>query len=178
MLIKKYTADWINYFMELKREIEKGLFGIEFHIEHVGSTSIPGLDAKEIIDLDIIYESEREFNLIKDGLIEIGYYHNGNQGIDQREVFKRTGELTNTVLDTIKHHLYVCSRGSEALERHLLFRDFLRANEGARLEYQTMKYELAENANQDKNLYAELKELTINDFIDSIIAQEKRTKNK
>ena len=173
MLIKKYTSDWIKSFANLKREIDKGLSGLEYQIEHIGSTSVPGLDSKDIIDLDIIFKNELEFMKIKIRLIEIGYYHNGNQGIEQREVFKRVGELTNRFLDTTKHHLYVCPTNSKALERHILSRNFLRKNDWARLEYQTMKYDLAEKANQDKNIYAELKELNANVLIDSIIEKEK-----
>ena len=85
--------------------------------------------------------------------------------------------MTNKILDTIKHHLYVCPNDSKALERHILSRNFLRKNDWARVKYQQMKYELAEKANQDRKVYATLKELTINDFIDSIIEEEKRTYN-
>ncbi len=177
MLIKKYTSDWIKNFADLKREIDEGLSRLEYRIEHVGSTSVPKLDSKDIIDIDIIYECESEFEKIKNGLIKIGYYYNGNQGIEQREVFKRTGQLTNRILDAITHHLYVCPINSKALERHMLSRNFLRKNKWARLKYQEMKYELAEMANQDKKLNAELKELNVNDFINSIIEQEKRTHN-
>ncbi|WP_052467135.1 GrpB family protein [Psychroserpens damuponensis] len=173
MLIKKYTTDWITNFTELKHEIEKGLNGIEYHIEHVGSTSVPNLDSKPIIDIDIIYKNESEFEKIKSGLINIGYYHNGNQGIEKREVFKRNRESSHWVLDTITHHLYVCIKNSEPLKRHILMRNFLRKNDWARLKYQEMKYELAEKANQDKKLYAELKELNVNEFIDEIIEKEK-----
>ena len=177
MLIKKYTSEWITCFADLKHEIEKGLSGLKYSIEHVGSTSVPELDSKDIIDIDIIYEQESEFEKIKAGLNKIGYYHNGNQGIEHREVFKRTGQLTNEVLDKIKHHLYVCLIDGEALERHILFRNFMRKNDWARLKYQEMKYDLAQKANQDRKLYAELKELHINDFIDSIIEKEKQTHN-
>ncbi|WP_299438371.1 GrpB family protein [uncultured Aquimarina sp.] len=174
MLIKKYTSNWITEFEDLKQQIRSGLSGIKYQIEHVGSTSVPNLDSKPIIDIDIIYETELEFKEIKAGLIKIGYYHNGNQGIEQREVFKRTGEaLTNKMLDNITHHLYVCPIESKALERHILSRNFLKKNDRARLEYQKMKYELAEKANQDKKRYAALKELNVNDFIDAIIEKEK-----
>jgi GrpB-like predicted nucleotidyltransferase (UPF0157 family) len=173
MLLKKYTSDWIENFNDLKNIIGKALTGRKYSIEHVGSTSVQGLDSKNIIDIDIIYESESEFDKIKAGLIKIGYYHNGNQGIEQREVFKRTGKTSDLVLDKISHHLYVCPIGSKALERHLLSRDFLRKNDWTRLEYQEMKYELANRAGQDKKRYAELKELNVNDFIDSIIEKER-----
>lgn len=178
MLLKKYTSDWIESFNALKNEIDKSLIGLKYKIEHIGSTAVPGLDSKDIIDIDIIFEGESEFEKIKAGLIEIGYFHNGNQGIEDREVFKRTGEKSNPILDKISHHLYVCPVESKALERHLLSRDYLRNNDWARLEYQEMKYELANKAGQDKKRYAELKELNVNDFIDSIIEKERITLDK
>ena len=173
MLIEKYTSNWITNFTKIKREIESGLIGFEYQIEHVGSTSIPNMDSKPIIDIDIIYDNKSEFEKIKSGLIKIGYYHNGNQGIEKREVFKRNGKSSYGILDTITHHLYVCLRKSEPLERHILMRNYLRNNEWARLKYQEMKYELAEKANQNKKRYAELKELSVNEFIDEIIEKEK-----
>lgn len=173
MLIEKYTSNWINHFELLKLEIEKGLYGLHFTIEHIGSTSVPNLDSKPIIDIDIIFDKKSDFEKIKSALLRIGYYHNGNQGIEDREVFKRNNELTNEVLDKITHHLYVCLADSEALERHILSRNFLRNNDWARIEYQQMKYKLAEKANQDRKKYALLKELNSNDFIDSIIEKEK-----
>ena len=163
--------------MDIKREIENGLHGFVYTIEHIGSTSVPNLDSKAIIDIDIIYSNQSGFEKIKLGLQEIGYYHNGNQGIEQRDVFKRNSKWTNEILDSVKHHLYVCPIGSMALERHILSRDFLRKNDWARRKYQRMKYELAEKANQDRKVYAVLKEFNVNAFIDSIIEEEKRTHN-
>ena len=179
MLIEKYTPTWIKDFADLKREIENGLHGLAFNIEHVGSTAVPNLASKPIIDIDIIYSNQADFQKIKSGLEKIGYYHNGNQGIEDRDVFKRNGKCNNGILDSVKHHLYVCPIDSKALERHILSRNFLRKNDWARLKYQQMKYELAEKANQDKKKYAELKELNVNTFIDSIIEKEKseRTTN-
>ena len=119
-----------------------------------------------------------DFEKIKLDLEKIGYYHNGNQGIQDREVFKRNDKIPNEILDTLKHHLYVCPVYSKALERHILFRNILRKNDWARLKYQQEKYRLAKKANQDRKIYAALKELHINDFIDSIIEEEKRMQIK
>ncbi len=177
MLIEKYNPNWTKDFTDIKREIENGLHGLNFSIEHVGSTAVPNLDSKPIIDIDIIYQKKSDFEKIKLGLLKTGYYHNGNQGIAERDVFKRNGKFTNKILDSVKHHLYVCPIESKALERHILSRDFLRKNDWARLKYQQLKYELAENANQDKKIYASLKELNANDFIDLIIEKEKQTYN-
>jgi len=173
MLLKKYTSDWINNFIDIKNVIDEALTGLEYSIEHVGSTAVADLDAKNIIDIDISHENEAEFDKIKARLLELGYYHNGNQGIEEREVFKRVRTTFNPVLDKISHHLYVCPVGSHALKRHLLSRDFLRKNDWARIEYQEMKYELAVMAGQDKKRYAELKELNVNHFIDAIVEKQR-----
>lgn len=173
MLIEKYNPDWIQQFESIKQAISNALNGATCTIEHVGSTAVPELDAKPIIDLDIIYTNEEEFLSIKTALEQIGYFHNGNQGIEEREAFKRNGKLLHPILDTIPHHLYVCPAHSKALERHLLSRNYLRKHEWARIKYQQMKYEIAERAGQDRKKYAALKELTVNDFIDTIIAEEK-----
>ena len=129
MLIEAYTSNWIKNFTDIKREIESTLTGLTYTIEHVGSTSVPNLDSKPIIDIDIIYSTQQDFEQIKLGLEKTGYFHNGNQGIEDRDVFKRNGKLANEILDTVKHHLYVCPIDSKALERHLLSRDYLRKNE-------------------------------------------------
>ena len=173
MLIKKYTSDWVKQFEDIKLELDQALTGLEYHIEHVGSTAIPKLDAKPIIDIDIVYKTTNDFKNIKSALIALGYHHNGNQGIENREVFKRNGSSPNSILDTIPHHLYVCPSGSKPLERHILMRNYLRKNDAARIIYQEMKYQLAEKANQDKKRYAQLKELNVNQFIDDIIEKEK-----
>jgi GrpB-like predicted nucleotidyltransferase (UPF0157 family) len=172
-LIQKYKPEWVGQFENLKSELEKYLGSRDFRIEHVGSTSVSNLDAKDIIDLDIVYFEVSDFEEIKTRLINAGYYHNGNQGIENRDVFKRRGDNNNKVFDSITHHLYVCLSGSEPLERHILSRDFLRKNEWARVKYQTLKYDLAEQSGQNKKKYAQLKELHVNEFIDSIVEQEK-----
>jgi GrpB-like predicted nucleotidyltransferase (UPF0157 family) len=100
----------------------------------------------------------------------LGYYHNGNQGIPQREVFKRDNSTRkHDVLDSITHHLYVCPRESEALKKHILFRDYLIANEKARKGYQELKYALEKEANYDRKKYAELKEAKATGFINHIV---------
>lgn len=169
MLLEEYNPEWGHAFNKIARALHDALKGLEYTIEHMGSTSVPNLAAKPIIDIDIIYQEESAFGKIKSRLQKIGYYHNGDQGIEAREVFKRNGLVQDEILDHINHHLYACPSDSKALERHILFRDALRDNEPARLIYQRMKYEVAEKANQNRKVYAELKERYVNDFIDELI---------
>jgi GrpB-like predicted nucleotidyltransferase (UPF0157 family) len=175
MLIQKYNPSWIKDFNNIKNVITEALINLNVQIEHVGSTSIPNLAAKPIIDIDIVFNAPKDFETIKSRLEKIGYYHNGNQGIPNRDVFKRIqSDTKHEILDSIAHHLYVCPSDSEALQRHILFRDYLLVNEDARIQYQNLKYALAEEANQDRKKYAALKEEKGNPFIDAVIAKAKK----
>lgn len=172
MLIARYDLNWKLSFSHLKEVLTYNLAEINCQIEHIGSTSVPNLDSKPIIDIDIIYENASDFNLIKSILFQIGYDHYENQGIEYREVFKRNGKIHHELLDTISHHLYVCLGKTAPVSQHLLFRNFLRKNDWARIQYQQLKYELAEQANQNKKRYSELKELKASSFIRQIIANQ------
>jgi GrpB-like predicted nucleotidyltransferase (UPF0157 family) len=174
MLIQEYQESWIEDFNAIRDVLNETLRGLIVSIEHVGSTSIPNLAAKPIIDVDIIIDNYQSFDAVKSRLESIGYLHAGDQGIANREVFKRDKLLNHKVLDSITHHLYVCPIDSEELKKHLLFRDFLRANTNARIEYERLKYEIADQANQDKKKYAELKEIKAKQFIDTVIAKGER----
>ncbi|MBP6686221.1 MAG: GrpB family protein [Lacibacter sp.] len=173
MLVREYTTKWVHDFQIIKTILNEALQHLPLTIEHIGSTSIPGLAAKPIIDIDIVYENNVSFIEIKNRLERIGYYHNGNQGITDRDVFKRKNVATkHPVLDSIAHHLYVCPAHSEELKRHLLFRNYLRINENARNEYQKLKLALAAKAQQDKKRYAVLKEENAGEFIEKILSME------
>lgn len=172
MLIQEYRESWIEDFKAIKSVINDALMNLNISIEHIGSTSVPKLAAKPIIDIDIVYGNDILFETVKKGLEKIGYYHNGNQGIINREVFKRgMWEYKHQILDAITHHLYVCPVDSEELQRHIRFRNYLIANETARTEYQQLKYEIAVAANQDKKQYAVLKEVEARTFINDILTK-------
>lgn len=174
MLIQEYREEWSEYFQCLASEIKNRLKLPALRIEHVGSTAIHGMPAKPIIDIDIVFDSVEQFNCIKSGLESMGYYHNGDQGIKDREVFKRKlFSVADNILDTIPHHLYVCHVESRELERHLLFRDYLRSHESVKVSYSKLKTELAQEAGQDKKKYAILKEEKATVFIESIIQKAK-----
>lgn len=172
MLLQKYQEHWVNDFNELKKILAEHIPTNDINIEHIGSTSIKNLAAKPIIDIDFIYEKPASFKTIKIGLEKLGYYHIGDQGITGREVFKRDkeeGREHHILLDSIKHHLYVCQINSNELQRHIFFRDYLRDHEKERERYEKLKYKIAKQANQDRKKYAELKEVMAREFVESII---------
>lgn len=174
MLIQAYNPQWPQWFERIQAILAAALQGLDHTIEHVGSTAVPGLAAKPIIDIDIVYPPTTDFKTIQKRLQDIGYYHNGNQGIADREVFKRQASIAHAILDSIAHHLYVCPQYSHELKRHIKFRDCLRKDETARLWYQTIKYQLAEETQQDRKRYAALKQLKANPFINQLIGMDER----
>jgi GrpB-like predicted nucleotidyltransferase (UPF0157 family)/REP element-mobilizing transposase RayT len=177
MLLQKHQPRWATDFNRIKKVIVEHLQIPGTGVEHIGSTAIQGLAAKPIIDIDLVYQHPASFEAVKAGLEELGYYHNGNQGIAGREVFKREKQQRNhPVLDFIDHHLYACQADGEELQRHLLFRDFLRANEKERKEYESMKYKIAAMARQDRKAYAELKEAMARDFVEEVMLKAKAEK--
>ena len=168
MLIYKYDPEWEIQFGVIKHELEQLLNGLNISVQHIGSTSVPGLAAKPIIDIDLIYFDENDFKLIKEMLNTAGYCHVGDQGISTREVFKRIkSEHVHPVFDNIRHHLYVCNVHSEELKRHLIFRYHLRNNNASMVAYQELKQKIAEQANNDRKIYAKLKETLAKSFIES-----------
>jgi len=170
LLIQEHDPKWKQDFKQIKNIIQNVLEGIQIQIEHVGSTSIPDLSAKPIIDIDIIYLDLNAFSKIKAQLSKIGYYHNGDQGVSQREVFIRKDDVNiHPILDKIRHHLYACPSDSVELNRHILFRDFLIKNDWAKIEYESLKFKIAKETDQDHKLYAELKEEKATEFISKII---------
>jgi GrpB-like predicted nucleotidyltransferase (UPF0157 family) len=174
MLIQPYDENWAQNFLFLKQVFTQQLTGLDISIEHIGSTAVTYLAAKPIIDIDIVDNSNTAFERIKKRLEQLGYQHHGNQGILNREVFKRSLlHQQHQVLDCITHHLYVCPAHSEELYKHLTLRNYLNKNETARKAYQQLKIEIAAEAKQDKKLYAQLKETKATAFITSILEKAK-----
>ena len=156
-----YNPSWKIEFDALKSVYEDVLGDSIIAIEHVGSTAIDGIVAKPILDIDIVIADKASFGVVKDRLLSVGYWHNGDQGVPSREVFKRVDERVpygNGRRTWMLHHLYVCPVDSPELARHIAFRDYLRANSDARLQYEAIKLEIASRANGDRKLYARLKE--------------------
>jgi GrpB-like predicted nucleotidyltransferase (UPF0157 family) len=119
-------------------------------IEHVGSTAVPGMTAKPIIDIDIVFPNG-QFSAVKDGLEELGYFHEGNLGIKDRDAFDVSDPEIKATLKA--HHPYACPESSAELQRHLDFRNFLRARPEFLKRLSDLKWELAEKHDNDRQAY-------------------------
>lgn len=134
VVVLPYDAKWKSDFENIRQEIENAIGDLIVGVEHVGSTSVDGLSAKPCIDIDVVIEDYSVFDDVIDKLESIGYTHEGNLGIEDREAFKY---LDKPHLQT--HHLYVCPQQSRELYRHITFRDFLRKNPEAVKKYGAVK---------------------------------------
>jgi GrpB-like predicted nucleotidyltransferase (UPF0157 family) len=153
--IYKYDEQWSITFLLLKQVLNNALKELIIGIEHVGSTSVKGLGAKPILDIDVVIEDYSILPEVIKKLEMIGYYHQENWSFKGREAFRRKdtsvpwdGKSTSW----FEHHLYVCNKDSEELARHLAFRNYLRTNPNAVIEYEQLKKDLARNA-KDRREY-------------------------
>lgn len=174
MVVVEYNKEWPQDFLKIKNELMKVLT-VQCEVQHVGSTSIPGMKAKPIIDIDVGLENWNDFEAVKTALAEIVYEHEGDKGITGREAFCRDGKVHNEILDSIDHHLYVCSVDNEEYKRHILFRDYLRRHAEARDRYNQIKEEiLAKVGPENRAGYVQMKEDEYRDFFEEIIEKAKQ----
>ncbi len=136
VIVVPYNEQWKTDFETIKQYVLPAINDVVIGIEHIGSTSVEGLSAKPIIDIDIVIKDYSVFDTVLEKLASLGYIHEGNLGIKDREAFDYKG---NVALP--KHHLYVCPEFSAELHRHITFRDYLRNNPDAVLKYSKMKEE-------------------------------------
>ena len=162
VVVEPYDEAWKKDFAAIRDELEAVLKGPVLRIEHVGSTSVEGLSAKPVIDIDVVISDRSILPEVVSALESIGYSHEGDLGIPGREAFKYEGK------DHLKkHHLYVCAQDAEELKRHIAFRDYLRSNPDAVAEYSRIKEEGARLYPDDIDKYIEHK----SPFIESVYKQ-------
>jgi len=150
VIVVPYDAKWKQEFERIKTELFCAIGNDAIAIEHVGSTSIDGLSAKPIIDIDVIIKDYNSFESIKEKLAQIGYTHDGDAGIKDRQSFVYKIDEKPHLMD---HHMYVCPVYSEELKRHLAFRDYLRSHTEDRNWYGAVKILAAKHYSNDRSSY-------------------------
>jgi GrpB-like predicted nucleotidyltransferase (UPF0157 family) len=143
-----YDPSWPATFEKLRERIAPALGDLAVGIEHVGATAVPGLDAKPIVDVDVVVRDAGDFVAVGQRLTDLGYFYLGDLGIVGREAFRAPA-------GSPRHHLYVCAAGSAALQAHLTLRDALRADPALAAVYGALKRELAVKFRDDRDSYTE-----------------------
>jgi GrpB-like predicted nucleotidyltransferase (UPF0157 family) len=161
-LVVPYDPAWPEQFAIIRATIQRWLAGTYYSFEHVGSTAVPGMVAKPVIDIDIVIPAEN-WEGVKIGLESLGYVHKDDQGIEGREAFELRDEGLKSVLAA--HHLYVCAAGSPELKRHLAFRDYLIAHPEAAQRLSEHKLALAARHGGDREAYIEGKAAMVEEIL-------------
>jgi len=150
VIIKDYDPSWPVLFAALRAKLAATLGDLAASIEHVGSTAVPGLAAKPILDIDVLLRSAEDLRLAIERLAPLSYRHQGDLGIAGREAFVTPPRIP-------PHHLYVCRPDSPAFRRHILFRDYLRTHSADAQAYACLKRRLAAQFPDDRVAYTEAK---------------------
>ncbi|NUR94453.1 MAG: GrpB family protein [Kribbellaceae bacterium] len=154
-----YDPRWPLWFAELRAGLTPYLAEVPHRIEHVGSTAVPGLAAKPIIDVDIVVPTADVVPAAIAALAAAGYQHEGDQGIPGREAFALPPSAAHY------HHLYVVVEGNKAFRDHVLLRDHLRADAADRERYAERKRELAHLLTTDRTAYVTGKGALVEELI-------------
>jgi len=166
VIVEQYNPEWTVWFERLSSFLESHIGRCILRIEHVGSTAIPGMVAKPIIDTNIVIHMS-EFEETKSKLESIGYKHLGDLGISGREAFDLIDIKLRQQLPP--HHLYVCDSCSEELHRHIAFRDYLREHPDVANEYSKLKMHLVKLYDGNRELYIKGKDSLVRDILEKAL---------
>lgn len=168
-----HNHKWAELF-EKERKLLKKTFGDAIiAIEHVGSTAIPGIPAKPIIDMNIGVKSLKVAREMKNRFEKLWYEHRPfvpgktKKELKWQELYVKGPETKRT------HHAHVTVYGNNYWKNDILFRDYLRQNSSRAKKYAKLKMKLAENYANDREKYTKSKK----QFIDQTVKMAKKNKN-
>ena len=150
-----YDPRWREWFIEIRNQIWPHVSDLALDIVHVGSTSIEGMGAKPVIDIDIVVPDMGNLDAIASRLGRIGYIHQGDLGILGREAFGLDYEHKHT------HHLYLVAVESTAYRNHMLLKKHLTENPEAFRRYNDLKMSLTESSESIERYWRSKTELIL-----------------
>lgn len=154
----KYDSSWKMIFKAEARTLSRTLAVGEYNIKHVGSTAIPGIAAKPIIDIAILVDDLDIAESWQAPLKELGYWYKGKQAdMPDRRFFAKGPESCRTV------YLHLVNK--QEFNKLIKFRDYLRKDEELAKQYSELKLKLAAANSDNRANYSKLK----NDFIQSVL---------
>ncbi len=157
-----HQKEWAKLFEKERKSLNK-ILGDKIRIEHVGSTSIPDIVAKPIIDIAIGYSNKNQKENIFRQLSSVGYEDMGEKGKINHRFFAKGSNDNRT------HYIHVVEINSPGWNEYVLFRDFLLKDKKARDDYNKLKKVLAEKYKDLREKYTEAKA----EFINNILSKAK-----
>ncbi|MGM9986922.1 MAG: GrpB family protein [Bacillaceae bacterium] len=141
-----YLKEWTELFEQEATQLKTILGDLLIDIHHMGSTAVPSLKAKPIIDIMPIVSNINKVDSYNDEMIKIGYEPRGENGIRARRYFQKGG-------DNRTHHVHIYEINSSKIKRYLAFRDYLCKHPNVAVEYGELKEQLAVNFPYDIDRY-------------------------
>jgi GrpB-like predicted nucleotidyltransferase (UPF0157 family) len=143
-----YEPAWAELYREEEARLRAALGYHVVQIEHVGSTSVPGLHAKPILDIVVAVKNMADAAMCEEAVAPLGYVHTPEHDMPGRlYLVKRTEDDKST------HHLNITELGTECWFEHVAFRDYLREHTDAREKYRRLKQDLARRHHEDRPGY-------------------------
>lgn len=150
IIIAPYDPAWPEKFEKEANMLRDLLGDLAVQIHHIGSTAVPGLAAKPIIDILLEVSNLDALDDHSDGFLTLGYEPKGAFGIPGRRYFRKGA-------DRRTHHIHAFRTGDPNLDRHLSFRDYLIAHPEVATAYGDIKKEAARRANNHIEAYGSVK---------------------
>ena len=157
--LQPYDSRWPAEFARESSAIVSALGGVLTAIHHIGSTAIPGIHGKPIIDMLAVTADISLLDERPSPLEALGYEALGEFGIPGRRYFRKNNSAAERT-----HQIHVFQTGSPQISRHLAFRDYLRAHPDAARDYDALKQQLAESYPNDISSYTDSKDSLIHDI--------------
>lgn len=167
-VFKPYSNSFPKLFEKEKQRLTSHIKDVL--IEHVGSTAVPNLGGKGIIDIAIAVNKEK-LKSVSEQLQKLGYEFRLSAGTSERLFFRIN--LHDEEEGTRIYHIHLTYLNSKDWEEMIEFRDYLRSNPEEAKQYAEIKKKAAEKAHEDREKYIKLKEPTINGILTKLL-QEKR----
>lgn len=145
--LERYCDEWPQLFEEEAARIRAAVGCNVIDVQHVGSTSIPGMLAKPIIDIGIAVESFEDARICIESLQQIGYTYRGENGISRRHYFVKGNPRT--------HHIHMLEIASDDWKHLIRFRDQLRQGPELTEEYISLKRRLFSQFENNREAYQE-----------------------
>ncbi|WP_113625981.1 GrpB family protein [Pectobacterium peruviense] len=145
-----YDPHWATNYATAARVLAQALGEVAVRVHHIGSTAVPGLPAKPVIDMLLEVVSLSGLDTLDQVMVDLGYRPRGENGMAGRRYYTKGG-------DERTHHLHAFIVGDAHIQRHLAFRDYLRANPSVCAEYAAIKRAAALACDNDSAVYSQLK---------------------
>ncbi|MFD0581225.1 GrpB family protein [Dactylosporangium darangshiense] len=166
--IVNYDRDWVTVFAGLGITLRGALGDVAVRIDHVGSTAVPGLAAKPVIDIQVSVRSLDPVDMFREPLARLGYVYRADNPERTKRYFREPPGHRRT-------HVHVRQLGSFSQQFPLLFRDYLRSHPTAVAEYAAVKRQCAARFRHDRQGYVEAKDPFVWDIIRHADAWAQRT---